>query len=133
MIFVDEHEDEANPHGIKGVGEIDLVGTAAAIANAVYHATSVRVRDLPIPVAFGGWLASHCSSKGRLGRLDQCARRELALTAVSATCADDEDPKAPFRPKKNLSAPFAQPTDTLCVISLSVQNSTLSAADAFTE
>ena len=34
--------------GAKGIGEIGIVGTAAAIANAVYHATGVRVRDLPI-------------------------------------------------------------------------------------
>ena len=48
-VFVEEH-DTANPLGIKGVGEIGTVGTAAAIANAVYHATGVRVRDLPITV-----------------------------------------------------------------------------------
>ena len=36
---------------IKGVGEIGVVGTAAAIANAIYHATGIRVRDLPITVA----------------------------------------------------------------------------------
>lgn len=48
VIFVDEPDDEINPLGIKGVGEIGVVGTAAAIANAVYHATGKRVRDLPI-------------------------------------------------------------------------------------
>src|ERR1700676_5069123 len=37
-----------NPLGIKGVGEIGVVGVAAAIANAVYHTTGKRVRDLPI-------------------------------------------------------------------------------------
>ena len=37
-----------NPMGTKGIGEIGIVGTAAAIANAVHHATGVRVRDLPI-------------------------------------------------------------------------------------
>jgi xanthine dehydrogenase YagR molybdenum-binding subunit len=47
VIFVEEHED-SNPLGIKGVGEIGIVGVAAAIANAVYHATGKRVRDLPI-------------------------------------------------------------------------------------
>ncbi len=36
------------PLGIKGLGEIGIVGVAAAIANAVYHATGKRVRDLPI-------------------------------------------------------------------------------------
>ncbi len=50
VIFVDEKDDEINPHGVKGVGEIGIVGTAAAIANAVYHATGKRVRDLPITI-----------------------------------------------------------------------------------
>ncbi len=48
VIFVDEPDAIINPLGIKGVGEIGLVGVAAAIANAVYHATGKRVRDLPI-------------------------------------------------------------------------------------
>jgi xanthine dehydrogenase YagR molybdenum-binding subunit len=46
-IFVDE-KDDSNPLGLKGVGEIGIVGVAAAVANAVYHATGKRVRDLPI-------------------------------------------------------------------------------------
>jgi xanthine dehydrogenase YagR molybdenum-binding subunit len=48
VIFVDEPDALINPLGIKGVGEIGIVGVAAAIANAVYHATGKRVRDLPI-------------------------------------------------------------------------------------
>jgi xanthine dehydrogenase YagR molybdenum-binding subunit len=48
VIFVDEPDDKINPLGIKGVGEIGIVGVAAAVANAVYHATGKRVRDLPI-------------------------------------------------------------------------------------
>jgi xanthine dehydrogenase YagR molybdenum-binding subunit len=48
VIFVEEKDDEINPLGVKGVGEIGMVGTAAAVANAVYHATGKRVRDLPI-------------------------------------------------------------------------------------
>jgi xanthine dehydrogenase YagR molybdenum-binding subunit len=48
VIFVDERDDIINPLGVKGVGEIGIVGTAAAIANAVFHATGKRVRDLPI-------------------------------------------------------------------------------------
>jgi xanthine dehydrogenase YagR molybdenum-binding subunit len=47
VIFVDE-PDDSNPLGIKGLGEIGIVGVAAAVANAVYHATGTRVRDLPI-------------------------------------------------------------------------------------
>jgi xanthine dehydrogenase YagR molybdenum-binding subunit len=48
VIFVDEPDNIINPMGIKGVGEIGIVGVAAAIANAVYHATGKRIRDLPI-------------------------------------------------------------------------------------
>jgi xanthine dehydrogenase YagR molybdenum-binding subunit len=50
VIFVDEPDAVISPLGIKGVGEIGIVGVAAAIANAVYHATGKRVRDLPITI-----------------------------------------------------------------------------------
>jgi xanthine dehydrogenase YagR molybdenum-binding subunit len=46
--WVDEVDDQLNPMGSKGIGEIGIVGTAAAIANAVHHATGVRIRRLPI-------------------------------------------------------------------------------------
>ena len=46
--WVEEDDPHVNPIGVKGIGEIGIVGTAAAIANAVYHATGIRVRDLPI-------------------------------------------------------------------------------------
>ena len=46
--WIDEHDDQLNPLGVKGIGEIGIVGTAAAIANAVYHATGHRQRHLPI-------------------------------------------------------------------------------------
>ena len=49
VLFVGE-PDRFNPIGVKGVGEIGLVGIAAAIANAVYHATGRRVRSLPITI-----------------------------------------------------------------------------------
>jgi xanthine dehydrogenase YagR molybdenum-binding subunit len=48
VIFVAEPDQIINPMGLKGVGEIGLVGVPAAIANAVYHATGKRIRDLPI-------------------------------------------------------------------------------------
>ena len=48
VIFVDESDTLINPLGTKGVGEIGIVGVAAAVANAVYHATGKRVRHLPI-------------------------------------------------------------------------------------
>jgi xanthine dehydrogenase YagR molybdenum-binding subunit len=47
-IFVEEQDRLVNPIGVKGLGELPIVGAAAAIANAVYHATGVRVRSLPI-------------------------------------------------------------------------------------
>ena len=48
VIIVDEDDPHVNPLGAKGIGEIGITGVAAAIANAVYHATGKRVRDLPI-------------------------------------------------------------------------------------
>lgn len=50
VIFVDEHDDKTSPIGVKGLGEIGIVGTAAAIANAVHHATGKRIRSLPITI-----------------------------------------------------------------------------------
>jgi len=47
-ILVEEHDPHVNPLGIKGVGEISITGTAGAVANAVWHATGVRVRRFPI-------------------------------------------------------------------------------------
>jgi xanthine dehydrogenase YagR molybdenum-binding subunit len=49
-VFVANDERTSNPLGVKGVGELPMVGVAAAIANAVYHATGVRVRKLPIRI-----------------------------------------------------------------------------------
>jgi xanthine dehydrogenase YagR molybdenum-binding subunit len=48
VIFVEEHDPHVNPLGVKGVGEIAMVGIAPAIANAVFHATGKRIRELPI-------------------------------------------------------------------------------------
>jgi xanthine dehydrogenase YagR molybdenum-binding subunit len=48
VILVPEQDRLVNPLGIKGLGELGNVGTNAAIANAVYHATGKRIRDLPI-------------------------------------------------------------------------------------
>ncbi|QBD79587.1 xanthine dehydrogenase family protein molybdopterin-binding subunit [Ktedonosporobacter rubrisoli] len=48
VAWIDEDDQLVSPMGAKGIGEIGIVGTAAAVANAVYHATGIRVRDLPI-------------------------------------------------------------------------------------
>jgi xanthine dehydrogenase YagR molybdenum-binding subunit len=50
VILVPETDSDVNPAGIKGLGELANVGTAAAIANAVYHATGLRIRQLPIRI-----------------------------------------------------------------------------------
>jgi xanthine dehydrogenase YagR molybdenum-binding subunit len=49
-LLIDEHDSHVNPLGIKGVGEIAITGTGGAIANAVWHATGVRVRRFPIRI-----------------------------------------------------------------------------------
>ena len=48
ITFVEEHDPHVSLMGAKGIGEIGITGVVAAIGNAVYHATGVRVRDLPI-------------------------------------------------------------------------------------
>ena len=48
--FVDDEDPHINSLGAKGIGELGITGVAAAIANAVYHATGKRVRDLPITI-----------------------------------------------------------------------------------
>lgn len=48
VLFVEENDPEVSPLGVKGVGEIGMCGTAAAIANAIFHATGHRYRNLPI-------------------------------------------------------------------------------------
>ena len=50
VIFVSEEDDKVNPLGIKGLGEVGLLGVAAAVTNAIYHATGKRVRDLPVTI-----------------------------------------------------------------------------------
>ncbi len=48
VIFVEEEDNIINPLGVKGVGEIGVIGVASAIANAIFHATGKRVKDFPI-------------------------------------------------------------------------------------
>ena len=50
IIMVPQVDNAINPIGVKGIGELGNVGTAAAISNAVYHATGKRIRDLPITI-----------------------------------------------------------------------------------
>ena len=50
VILVPEEDTQVNPLGIKGVGELGNVGVNAAVANAVFHATGKRIRDLPIRI-----------------------------------------------------------------------------------
>lgn len=48
VVFLEENDDKANPLGAKGLGELGVCGAGAAIANAVYNATGVRVREFPL-------------------------------------------------------------------------------------
>jgi xanthine dehydrogenase YagR molybdenum-binding subunit len=50
VILVPETDHDVNPAGVKGLGELANVGTAAAIANAVFHATGKRIRRLPVRI-----------------------------------------------------------------------------------
>ena len=50
VLFVEEEDSLVSPLGVKGLGEIGVVGTAAAVANAIHHATGKRVRELPITI-----------------------------------------------------------------------------------
>ncbi len=64
-VSVEEDDLHVNALGVKGVGELALVGVAPAIANAVFHATGKRVRDFPHHARHGAaWFAAH----GRLNR-----------------------------------------------------------------
>jgi xanthine dehydrogenase YagR molybdenum-binding subunit len=49
-LMIEEHDPHVNALGIKGVGEIGITGSAGAVANAIWHATGVRVRRFPIPI-----------------------------------------------------------------------------------
>jgi xanthine dehydrogenase YagR molybdenum-binding subunit len=49
-LLIDEHDPHVNPLGIKGVGEIGITGSAGAVANAVWHATGIRVRRFPVAI-----------------------------------------------------------------------------------
>jgi xanthine dehydrogenase YagR molybdenum-binding subunit len=48
IILIEEQDPHVNPLGVKGMGELPMVGVAGAVANAVFHATGKRIRDLPI-------------------------------------------------------------------------------------
>jgi xanthine dehydrogenase YagR molybdenum-binding subunit len=50
VIFVEEQDEKISPIGVKGLGEIGIVGPAAAVGNAIFHATGKRVRDFPITI-----------------------------------------------------------------------------------
>lgn len=50
VIFVEEEDDKVSPIGVKGVGEIGVIGVAAAVSNAIFHATGKRIRNFPITI-----------------------------------------------------------------------------------
>jgi xanthine dehydrogenase YagR molybdenum-binding subunit len=66
--WVDEDDAHLNPMGSKGIGEIGIVGSAAAIGNAVHHATGIRFRELPLtPDRVLSGLLEHEHPAGMLG------------------------------------------------------------------
>jgi xanthine dehydrogenase YagR molybdenum-binding subunit len=50
VIFVHEEDDKVSPLGAKGLGEIGIIGVAAAVSNAIFHATGKRIRHFPITI-----------------------------------------------------------------------------------
>jgi xanthine dehydrogenase YagR molybdenum-binding subunit len=48
VIMLSERDDQINPAGVKGLGELGNVGTNAAVCNAIFHATGQRIRELPV-------------------------------------------------------------------------------------
>lgn len=73
VVFIPEADSEVNPLGIKGLGELGNVGTNAAVGNAVFHATGMRIRELPIHLekllaAAGSHLAGEKSLSATLWR-----------------------------------------------------------------
>jgi xanthine dehydrogenase YagR molybdenum-binding subunit len=62
VIFVEEKDEIVNPLGIKGIGEIGVVGVPAAIGNAIFHATGKRFRDLPFTLDKVGFSSPNVSS-----------------------------------------------------------------------
>ncbi len=67
VIMIDEVDPHVNEIGAKGIGEIGITGIGAALANAVYHATGKRVRDLPITLGSAAlkeaWSRANCSKE----------------------------------------------------------------------
>src|ERR1043166_2874662 len=51
VFFIDEHDPQSSRTGARGIGELGEVGVAAAITNAIYHATGKRIRKLPVKIA----------------------------------------------------------------------------------
>ncbi|HCW61944.1 MAG TPA: xanthine dehydrogenase, partial [Sphingobium sp.] len=50
VLFVDELDDKSSPMKAKGVGELGICGAGAAVANAIYNATGIRLRDYPLTI-----------------------------------------------------------------------------------
>lgn len=96
VIFVEEHDSVVNPLGVKGLGEIGLVGVAAAISNAVFHATGKRVRSLPITVV--KTIPPKLARRKRRGcphtRIVRLSRSHL-LQGGRATSTSERDSPAP--------------------------------------
>jgi hypothetical protein len=91
--WLDDEDPYVNPMGSKGLGEVGIVGTAAAIANAVHHATGIRVRDLPITL--DKLLAAPTQGAWRPG--DRRYRVGASLTPRGAIVSAPRPPDRPSR------------------------------------
>ena len=126
VIFVEEPDESINPLGIKGVGEIGIVGVAAAIANAIYHATGKRVRDLPITLdkLLGLIAPSHCRRS-----VGDCHRTVIECANSCCLRMHSRTPMDYFR-----ASPFCSPhpssTPTISRASVSTRSSRRSSAPA---
>ena len=91
--FVEVQDNGINPLGVKGVGEIGQVGSAAAIANAVFNATGRRIRELPIAAELVMDPEPTSSSSGRV--TTGTARVDVPRTTVAVAAVSDALPDRP--------------------------------------
>jgi len=88
VILVPEVDSEVDPSGAKGIGELANVGTAAAVANAVFHASGKRIRALPITIdKLIGARAKRCGPERARPAIATRLPSGAALPVVAALCA----------------------------------------------
>ena len=108
-IMLDELDDKSNPLGIKGVGELGICGAGAAVANAVYNACGVRVRDYPITPdkILNGFLRAQRGAGARSLAADETARSALGARVfqIPLGAIASETPRPSVMSTSHRSAP----------------------------